>query len=346
MKTGKPIIDAAFGKTPSRQPIWFLRQAGRYLPEYRKMRTGREFMDLCQNPELAKEVTLQPLRRFDLDGAIIFSDILVPCTILGQTLTFDKGHGPVLQPAIRTAEQVKAMTQWDISKINFVGEAIANVKSSLNDHQTMIGFAGAPFTVATYMIEGKASKTFSEVKKLRYSQPEVFQSLLSHLVDVTVDYLKMQIHAGAEYLMLFDTWSNQLNQSDFEQFILPPVTTIIKQIKSIANIPMVYYPGQGMTNYFGLSKYNGDVIAVDWRPKLSTVVGLLQHQLGLDVSIQGNLDPFSVLADETTLRKKVDEVIEQGRSARGHIFNVGHGLQPLTDPQAIEWIVDQIRNAH
>jgi uroporphyrinogen decarboxylase len=339
----KTLVEAALGRPQSRIPIWFLRQAGRYLPEYMEIRRKLEFVELCENPELAAEVTLQPLRRYDVDAAIIFSDILIPCHAMGQKLTFDKGHGPQLSNPVRNAVDLARLKKPDAEKeLGFVGQAIVNTKKGLRPDQTMIGFAGAPFTVASYMIEGSGSKTFTEVKRLRYTEPETFRGLLKLLTETTIEYLLMQVRAGADCLMLFDTWANQLTAIDYRDFIFPAVNTVMEQVKARWDGPLIYYPGQSLELLFELNGFRGDVLAIDWRTRLPRAVALIEN-LGLDVSIQGNLDPQMFLAPEALLRQSVRDILEAGGKARGHIFNVGHGLLPITPPDAVKLAIDEVR---
>lgn len=339
----KPLVDAAFGYKTPRIPIWFLRQAGRYLPEYMEIRKKVDFVELCRTPSLAAEVTLQPLRRYDVDAAIIFSDILIPCTAMGQTLTFDKGHGPELSNTVRSAADLARLRHPNVQKeLGYVGDAIALTKQSMKPAQTMIGFAGAPFTVASYMIEGSGSKTFTEVKKLRYLEPQTFKGLLDLLADVTSEYLLMQVQAGAECLMLFDTWANQMTSADYRDFVFPAVNKVIEAVKARWDGPVIYYPGQSLELLFELNGIRADVLAIDWRARMPRAVALIEN-LGLNVSVQGNLDPQAMLAPEPLLRQMVRDVLEAGSKARGHIFNVGHGLQPHTPPQAVAIAIDEVR---
>ncbi|SMF45958.1 uroporphyrinogen decarboxylase [Pseudobacteriovorax antillogorgiicola] len=343
--TTKPMIEAAFGRPTKRKPIWFLRQAGRYLPEYREVRKNVEFTELCKTPKLAAEVTLQPLRRYDLDASIIFSDILVPCMPMGQELTFGKGHGPQLNPPIQSGAALAKLKKPDAEKdLGYVGEALQLVKDQLQDHQTMIGFAGAPFTVASYMIEGAGSKTYTELKRLRYQEPEAFKGLLDLLVETTIDYLIMQVNAGADCLMLFDTWANQMTAVDYKDLVFPAVNKVIREVKDRCDVPLIYYPGQGTDLYFELQGYAGDVIAVDWRTRLSRAISFLDN-VGLDVSVQGNLDPQVLIASEDVVREHTRQVLQEAGKARGHIFNVGHGLQPHLNPEAVNWVIDEVRKS-
>lgn len=344
MNSSKPLVEAAFGRKPQRRPIWFLRQAGRYLPEYRSVRSGVEFLELCQSPKLAAEVTLQPLRRYDLDAAIIFSDILVPPTAMGQTLSFDKGHGPQLDPPIRSAKDVKKLRHPKVdSELGFVGEAIELTKKGLNSSQTMIGFAGAPFTVASYMIEGSGTKNYTELKTLLLHQPAVFSQLLELLGAVTVDYLTMQVKAGADALMLFDTWVGNITALQYKTYVKPVMTSLLTAVKAACPaVPIIYYPGQGVEMYGELSGLPLDVIAIDWRVRLARAIQYL-GALGLKPTVQGNLDPQMFLAPEAVLRREVAQILEDGKGARNHIFNVGHGLLPHTDPNALSIAIDEIR---
>lgn len=339
----KPMIEAALGRRPSRQPIWFMRQAGRYLPEYREVRSRVGFTELCQTPKLAAEVTLQPLRRYDLDAAIIFSDILIPAMAMGQELTFDKGEGPQLSNAVRSHEMLRRLRRPHAEKdLGYVGEAIVQTKAKLRPEQTMIGFAGAPFTVASYMIEGSSSKNFTEVKRLLFTDRAVFDGLIKLLGDVTIDYLTMQIKAGADIVMLFDTWAASLTSADFCDAVWPVTRRVLAEIKRMGT-PVIYFPGQGMDRMADLAGAELDVISVDWRTPLARAAALLKGQ-GLDVSLQGNLDPQILMAPQAMVRRRARAILDEGRKhARAHIFNVGHGLLPHTPPEALSWVIDEIR---
>ena len=341
-KISKPLIQAALGQKPSRYPVWFMRQAGRYLPEYREVRKKIEFLKLCQNPKLAAEVTLQPLERFDLDAAIIFSDILIPPVAMGQSLTFDTGHGPILQKPVRSSEDVAALKVPDVKKtVGYVGEAIELTKAKLKPHQTMIGFAGAPFTVASYMVEGSASKNFLEVKKFIMNDTSAYEDLMQKLTAVTIAYLKMQISAGAEVVMLFDSWANQLAPEDYLKYAYKYVKEIISQIKPTGT-PVIYYPGQDFSRLMELGDCPADVISIDWRCRLDKAIEALKST-GNTASVQGNLDPLLLTAPEEKIRQSVREIVAQAKKARGHIFNVGHGLVPQTPVSSLSTVIDELR---
>jgi uroporphyrinogen decarboxylase len=321
-----------------------MRQAGRYLPEYRAVRADVDFVTMCKRPDLAAEVTWQPLRRYDLDAAIIFSDILMPPMAMGQELTFDKGHGPRLNAPIRTMAAVKALKNADATKdLGFVGDAISLTKTKLKPEQTMIGFAGAPFTVASYMIEGQGSKEFTEVKKLIFCEPAVIKALLDKISDVTINYLIMQVKAGADALMLFDTWAGQVSPMVYRELVFPTTNRILTEVKKATGVPMLYYPGQGSDRMYELSGCAADVISVDWRTRLSRA-GKILKETGLNVTLQGNLDPQALLAPEAELRAMVRAIKEEAKSAaRAHIFNVGHGLLPHIPPESLTVVIDELR---
>lgn len=341
----KPLIDALSGKKPDRYPVWFLRQAGRYLKEYRDIRAKMSFLELCQSPKMAAEVTLQPLRRFDLDAAIIFSDILVLPTAMGFSLSFDSGHGPLIEPVIRSEKDLNLIIdnkhiQKDLS---YVGEAISIVASHLEDHQTMIGFAGAPFTVASYLIEGKGSKNYTEVKRMIYQEPKTFLILLEKLAEQTIAYLQMQVKAGAQTLMLFDSWAGHIEAQDYKELIYPSTKKIFDAIASW-NIPIIYYPGSSSHIYKSLEGFNINAVAVDWRIGLKEADQLLADR---SWQLQGCLDPQVLIAPKNVLEKKVIHILEEAKSIsskRQHIFNVGHGLLPHTPPEAINQVISIIRN--
>jgi uroporphyrinogen decarboxylase len=343
--TGKPIIDAALGNKPDRYPVWFLRQAGRYLPEYREIRAQSTFLERCQNPQVAAEITLQPMRRFDLDGAIIFSDILIPPTAMGQTLTFAADHGPQLTPVIRNRGDLQKLVKPDVkAQLGYVGEAIKETKRQLGPKKAMIGFAGAPFTVASYMIEGAGSKNYTEVKKLMYNDAKTFDGLLALLSEVTVDYLLMQVQSGAEIVMLFDSWAGNLTARDYRERVVPVMKNLFDEFKKKSSVPIIYYPGQGSDNLAELGGLKMDVVHIDWRTRISRAAKILKDA-GCEVTLQGNIDPQVFLGSEELVRGRVRDIVAEAKAAnvRGHIFNVGHGLMPHTPTDAIGWVIDELR---
>ena len=339
----KPLVVAARGNKPTRLPVWFMRQAGRYLPEYRAIRSGLSFTDLCQNPKLAAEVTLQPLQRYDVDAAIIFSDILIPAMGMGQDLTFGKGHGPQLSQPIRDAKSLGLLKRAHPEKdLGYVGDAISTTKKGLNSRQALIGFAGAPFTVASYMIEGGGSKTFTEVKRLLFNDRATFDALHELICEVTIDYLDMQVKAGADVLMLFDSWAGQLTPMDYQEAVFPVTAKVIEAVRKKTGVPIIYYPGQGSDRLPELGGLQADVLSIDWRVRLSHAQRLIAAA-GLEVTLQGNLDPQVLIGNEDFVRQRTRDVLKDAASAPAHIFNVGHGLMPHIPPESLTWVIDELR---
>lgn len=340
----KPVLAALAGEKPTRYPVWFLRQAGRYLPEYRQIREKVSFLDLCRNPALAAEVTLQPLRRFDLDASIVFSDILIPLTGMGLDLTFDKGHGPLLNPPVRNRRDVQRLKFCQVeTDLGYVAEAVLRVKEKLEPHQTMIGFAGAPMTVASYAIEGQGSKTYFHLKNFAFSDPAGFMELLEKIALVTTDYVAMQVNAGAEMIMIFDTWAAQLSPEDYRNLVLPSTQKLLQAIRSMG-VPVVYYPGQGGGLLSQSKNLSPSALSVDWRISLSDAQVLLDS-VGARLPLQGNLDPSCLFGGEAFVRAKVRSLLEEAQNLclPGHIFNVGHGLLPETPIDALGWVMDELR---
>ncbi len=336
----KPLLARVLGHKTQKTPIWFLRQAGRYLPEYQDIRKNKGFVELCRDPILASQITLQPLRRFDLDGAIIFSDILMLPWALGQDLTFEKDHGPILTPTIRELSQIQAIGDRDpMPALACVGEAIQMTKSQIAPSQTMIGFCGAPFTVASYMIEGSGSKNYTQVKTLAFRDPEAFRLLLLTLAEKSLAYLLMQKEAGADLVMVFDSWAGALSSEDYRDLVLPSLEFLWMGLKK-AGLPAIYYPGQGSHLLGSLGSLPLDALALDWRVSIQEAHGLVPRSF----AFQGNLDPQALLGKPEFIETKVRTILNQARdTGRSHIFNVGHGLLPHTDIKALEKAIQTVR---
>ena len=342
--TKKTLLKSIYGIPSSRYPVWFLRQAGRYLPEYRALRKKYDFLDLCYTPKKAAEITLQPLNRFDLDAAIIFSDILTPLTAIGQNLTFKKNHGPIITPTIETKDDLLALNLNNIpEKLNYVGEAINLVKSKLSSDKSLIGFAGSAFTVASYMIQGESDKTFLKAKHMAFTQPQLFSDILNFLNDLTFQYLTMQASAGADVVMLFDSWAGYLSPADYQSIIFPHLFNLLKKLKSL-NLPIIYYPGNNPDTLKVLDTSLLDVVAIDWRCSLADSINQVKKS-NPKISIQGNLDPVVLHANESMIRKKVRDILQTTSQIcdHKHIFNVGHGLLPSTPIASLHWVIDEIR---
>ncbi|MDD9952402.1 MAG: uroporphyrinogen decarboxylase [Zetaproteobacteria bacterium] len=346
MKVRQPVVQVLQGDHPDRHPIWFLRQAGRYLPEYQNVRKDVSFVELCQSPQLAAEVTLQPLRRFDLDAAIIFSDILIPALHLGQNLRFDKGHGPLLTPPVRSLTDVQRLKgSVAMLEAQYVGEAIALVRCKLDPSQVLFGFAGAPVTVASYMIEGGGSKHYVELNRSIASPQGFFQPLIEKLTEATIAYLKMQREAGADALVLFDTWAGQLSCESYREYALPSLEKIFAWARS-ENVPLVYYPGQGWQHMSTVLQGGPAGIALDWRFDWQQLAQLTQGAPHL--AVQGNLNPMVLASrDKAFVVEQVQKVCTEASRAgfaSRHIFNVGHGLTPYTYVEAVQWAIEAVRN--
>lgn len=319
-------------------PIWFMRQAGRYMQEYRRLREKYSMLELCRIPELAADVTLQPIARFDLDAAIIFADILLPLPAIGVPFHFAKGEGPVLETPITSPRQVDELqVEGAEERLSFVYDAIRIARSRLDSRIALIGFAGAPFTVASYMIEGGHSRHFTKTKLFMYEQARVWHELMTKLADVTVRYLAGQIKAGADLVQLFDSWVGCLGRADYADYVAPYSARIFDALR-LYGVPMIHF-GTGTGTFLDLMQGAGaDVLGVDWRVDLRDV----WSQFGEQAVLQGNLDPVALLASGDVLRDRVVRILEEA-SGRHHIFNLGHGILPETRPEIVESVIRQVR---
>ncbi len=318
------------------RPVWIMRQAGRYLPEYRALRAKVNFEALTRTPDLAAEVTLQPLRRFELDAAILFSDIMTPLQGMGVDLTFEPG--PVVREPIRTDAQIEALPPLVAQRdVPFVLETIRLVRANMPRLAPLIGFAGAPFTLLCYLVCGRPSKEFAAARTFLYAQPHAAQRLLERLADAMAEYLAAQARAGAQALMLFESWAGLLAPKEFQQFALPAVRRTAAALRR-TGVPLIYYVNQGSALMPAVAQLDVDVVGVDWRSGLSEV----RRVLGPGKAVQGNLDPAALFAPAAELRRHVDAVLDEAGSAPGHIFNLGHGIWPDTDPDAVARLVDYV----
>ena len=343
--TGKPILKVLAGEPVWPPPVWLMRQAGRYLPEFRALRAQADFMTRCMTPDLATEITLQPIRRFGMDGAILFSDILVLPWALGQELRFIEGRGPVLSP-VRTEEAVAALRPGRVADaVAPVMEAVRRVKAALGAMApacTLIGFAGSPFTVACYMIDGESARDFPVTRRLAYADPVLFGRLLRLLVDVTVDYLSWQIEAGAETVMLFDSWSGLLARPLFDRAVIATTRLIVEALNARhPRVPVVGFPRLAGLLIGRYAERTGvDALALDTGADPVTAAALV----GAQVALQGNLDPMCLVAGGPVL---TEEAVRIARALEGrpHIFNLGHGIQPETPPEHVAQLIEAVRGA-
>ena len=335
--TETPTFLAACRSEPtSHTPVWIMRQAGRYLPEYRAIRKTVDFLTLTKTPELAAEVTLQPTRRFALDAAILFSDIMTP--VEGMGITLDFSPGPVVTNPIRDAARIEELRVPDPEEsVPFVLETVRAVVGALPKDVPLIGFAGAPFTLFCYLVEGRGSKTFSTAKSFLFAEPEASHQLLEKLADTMALYLGAQAAAGARALMIFDSWAGLLGPEQYRRFALPAVARVIEALKPL-DVPLIYFPNQGATLLEDVATVDVDVVGVDWRLPLSKVRSLL----GSRIAVQGNLDPAALFAPHDELKSQIDSVLAEAGGQPGHVFNLGHGIERTTNPDAVALLVDYV----
>jgi uroporphyrinogen decarboxylase len=317
-----------------------MRQAGRYLPEYRALRERHSILDLCHSPELAAEVTLQPVRRFPLDAAIIFADILLPFEPLGLGLSFEKGEGPVIAKPVRSAADVAALPAVDPpDQLGYVLETVRLVHAALPVGVALIGFAGAPFTLASYAIEGGASRDFARTKQFMYKEPKAWHALLSRLADLVGSFLAAQAKAGAVAVQLFDSWVGSLAPADYREYVQPHSRRAL-ELAATGGAPVIHFGTNTAGFLADFAAAGGDVIGVDWRIQLDTAWSVIGNQR----AIQGNLDPLSLFAPRAELTRRVDDVLKAAAGRPGHIFNLGHGVLPETPIDAVQAVIDQVHN--
>jgi uroporphyrinogen decarboxylase len=317
-------------------PVWFMRQAGRYMPEYRALREKHSLLTLCRTPELAVEVTLQPVRALGVDAAILFSDLLLPLAPLGIPFDFQAGEGPVIGRPLRSRADIEALRRFDPrAELGMVLEAIRLLRRELEI--PLIGFAGAPFTLASYAIEGGHSASFALTKGLMYGDPESWHRLAALLVDVVADYLRAQAEAGAQALQVFDSWVGVLDEADYREFVFPHMRTLFARLQG-AGAPVIHF-GTGTGHLLiAQREAGGDVIGIDWRTRLD----MGWRRVGDRVAVQGNLDPALLLGPRDRLLARVDDVLHRAGGRRGHVFNLGHGILPGTPVENVKAVVEHV----
>lgn len=329
-----------------RTPIWVMRQAGRYLPEYRELRaTVPNFMSFCRHTELAAEVTVQPLERFPLDAAIVFSDILTVPDAMGCAVHFESGRGPVFADPIKNEHDVAKLIIPDVvEKLGYVADAVSLAKKKIANRVPLIGFAGSPWTIACYMIEGQGSKQFFAPKQMMYQHPALLHELLDKITQTTVDYLLMQVEAGAQALMVFDSWGGLLSPqayTDFSLHYMQKIVTALKASDKSRHIPVILFSKQAHHAYPALAASGCQGIGVDWTIDLKTV----REQInGHSVALQGNLDPAVMLSNPHTIQSEVKRVMDSFGEGPGHIFNLGHGIDKTTPPENMAALVEAVHN--
>ncbi len=320
------FLKACRGEKVDYTPVWLMRQAGRYMKEYQEVRSKVDFLTLCKTPELAVKVTLQPIDILGVDAAILFSDILIPVEAMGMHLEFSEKKGPTLSEPVRNKSGVERLAIPDTEdSMPFVLETIRILRHELENRVPLIGFSGAPYTLSTYIIEGGSSTNFLHTKKMMYQNPGLYRGLLSKITATVIEYLSAQIKAGAQAVQLFDSWAGILSPYDYEEFIFPYVKTAIKALKKY-DVPIIYFVNDCAGLIDIVKKSGADVIGIDWRVDMARAV----KSLGKKVSVQGNLDPCVLFGPTEHIEERVQDILNKADSARGHIFNLGHGILPET----------------
>ena len=318
-------------------PVWFMRQAGRYMAEYRALRAKHSILELCKTPELAAQVTLQPIDRFPLDAAIIFADILLPLEPMGLRLEFAAGEGPVIHNPVRDQAAVDRLNVMDGGELDYVADAIRQTRRALNGRVPLIGFAGAPFTLASYAIEGGTSRNYLLTKQLMYREPKAWHQLMDKFARVITGYLRRQIKAGAQAIQLFDSWVGCLSVGDYVEYVMPHVQLIFEGLKR-EGVPMIHFGTGTSAMLRQMREAGGDVIGVDWRIHLDEAWTTVGH----DVAVQGNLDPLTLFAPLHEIERRVEDILRRAAGRPVHIFNRGHGILPTTPIEHVAATIDMV----
>ena len=330
------FLKAARGEPVPHTPVWYMRQAGRSLPEYLRVREGVGMLEACMDPGLVTEITLQPVRRYGVDAAIFFSDIVLPLKAVGVDLDIKPGVGPVVARPVRTLADVEAIPDLTADQVPYITEAVRSLVNELRG-TPLIGFAGAPFTVASYLVEGGPSKEHARTKAMMFGAPEVWEALMRKIAGIAAAYLEVQVDAGASAVQLFDSWAGALTPADYRDFVMPHSARVLERAGRLG-VPRIHF-GVGTGSLLGLMGEAGaDVVGVDWRTPLGDAI----PRVG-DRAVQGNLDPTLVFAPAEVMTARAAEVIEAGRAARGHIFNLGHGVIPSTDPDQLKRLTEFVQ---
>jgi uroporphyrinogen decarboxylase len=338
MQKNDRFINACRREPVDSTPIWLMRQAGRYMEEYRVVRAKHSFLEMCKTPDIAAEITLQPIKRFDLDAAIIFSDILLPLEKMGIKLAFTES-GPHIETPVRSHKDVLRLNAVDINNdLSFVLEAIAIVKRELAGRLPLIGFCGAPFTLASYLIEGGGSKGFQQTKTLMYKEPETFHLLMRKLVDVSISYLDSQVSGGADAIQVFDSWVGTLSRGDYQEYVSPHMARLFRSLNR--KVPHIHF-GVGASHLLDLiNDAGGDVIGVDWRVPIDQA----WQAIGFNRAIQGNLDPVVLFGPREHLINQVDDILGRANGRPGHIFNLGHGILQGTPIDMVDALIEAVHS--
>ena len=312
--------------------MWFMRQAGRYMPEYRAIRKSHSLLEICKKPELAAQVTIEAVEILKVDAAIIFADLLLPLEVMGLPFHFAAGEGPVIEKPVRTREDVAQLRTDRAAELGYVSEAVGRVARHFSEKIPVIGFCGAPFTLASYMIEGGGSRHYVHTKKMMYNSPAAWEELMSKLVEVTAEYAADQVRSGADVIQIFDSWVGCLSVEDYRRYVLPHVTSMVRRLQK-TGAPIIYFGTDSATLLPAMNETGADVIGLDWRIPLDQGWSALSHRS----AVQGNLDPVLLFAEWKELKSRAENILRQASGRPGHIFNLGHGILPETP-------VDNVKN--
>lgn len=326
------FVRACRGLATERTPVWFMRQAGRYMAEYRAVRKTNSLIEICKKPELAAEVTITAAEALGVDAAIIFADLLLPLEVMGLPFRFEAGEGPVVEKPLRTEEAIASLRTDRAADLGYVAEAIRHVCRHFGEKLPMIGFCGAPFTLASYMIEGGSSRNYLHAKKLMYNSPKSWDELLRKIVAVTAEYSAEQIRAGADVIQVFDSWVGCLSVEDYRRYVLPRTTELVQALRK-TGAPVIYFGTDTATLLSSMKETGADVVGLDWRIPLDEG----WRSLDFKGAVQGNLDPALLFADWKELRSRAENILQRANGRAGHIFNLGHGIMPETP-------VENVRN--
>jgi uroporphyrinogen decarboxylase len=330
------LVRAARGLPVSRTPVWFMRQAGRSLPEYRSLRAGTAMLEACQDPDLVTEITLQPVRRHGVDAAILFSDIVLPLVVAGMDIEIKPGVGPVVATPVRSVADVDALPPLEPGRLAFLETAVRQLVAELGA-TPLIGFAGAPFTLASYLVEGGPSRNHERTKALMRRAPEVWHGLMDRLAELTATFLRAQVAAGVDAVQLFDSWAGALSERDYREYALPYSTRVLGGLAD-AGVPRIHF-GVGTGELLAaMAEAGADVVGVDWRVPLDEAA----RRVGGTRAVQGNLDPAVLFADQASIAGEARRIVEEGRRTPGHVFNLGHGVLPDTDPDVLTRLVELV----
>lgn len=338
MSGGTRLVRACLRRPVDRTPVWFLRQAGRYMSEYQAVRKHHSLLEICKQPSLAAEVTITAAEKLDVDAAIIFADLLLPFECMGLDFEFQAGEGPVIHAPVRNAEDVARLRTDHTSELSYVGEAIQRVAKHFRERLAIIGFCGAPFTLASYMIEGGGSRNYVNTKTLMYRQPDVWRRLLEKLVTVLREFAQQQVEAGADVIQIFDSWAGALSVEDYREFVLPVTRALVRDVQA-RGVPVIYFGVDTASLLPAMRETGADVLGLDWR----TPLGKAWRELDYACAVQGNLDPITLFAGTELICNRVKHILNEAAGRPGHIFNLGHGIVPETPVENVQAVVKFVR---